>query len=351
MKRLVTLVCGGIFSIVALTSVSISLFAQNQSFTRHRVMFYNVENLFDPFDDSLTRDEEFTPMGQRYWTWRKMETKINGIYKVIMAVGEADPPVLVGMCEVENGFVLHKLVNDTPLGKFEYRVVHRESPDRRGIDVALLYRPDRFQVQEKEFVPVVFPDDSARKTREILYVRGILATDTLHVFVNHWPSKYGGELESEGGRFAAALTLKRKVDSIKVFYPDARILIMGDMNDEPESQPVAEGLGACLREVPDCPSGLINIAAILKDRGFGSYKYQGVWGIIDQLIVSQSLLDGKHKLYTTTLKAKVFESDQLLEPDERYSGKRPFRTFIGFRYHGGFSDHLPVYIDLLENEE
>jgi hypothetical protein len=100
--------------------------------------------------------------------------QINGIYKVIMAVGETDPPVLVGMCEVENGFVLHKLVNDTPLGKFEYRVVHRESPDRRGIDVALLYRPDRFQVQEKEFVPVVFPDDSARKTREILYVRAFL---------------------------------------------------------------------------------------------------------------------------------------------------------------------------------
>ena len=125
---------------------------------------------------------------------------------------------------------------------------------------------------------------------------------------------------------------------------------MGDLNDEPESAPVVEGLGACERNNPNCPSGLINIAAILKSRGFGSYKYQGTWGIIDQIIVSQSLLSGKHRLYTTPQKAAVFESDQLLEPDKQYSGNRPFRTFIGYRYHGGFSDHLPVYIDLLENE-
>ncbi|WP_445204787.1 endonuclease/exonuclease/phosphatase family protein [Tenuifilum sp.] len=340
--RLVFLVC--------LAGLPIIMLAQNQATSRHRVMFYNVENLFDPFDDSLTRDDEFTPTGQRYWTWNKMETKINGIYKVIMAVGEFDPPVLVGLCEVENGFVLHKLVNDTPLSKFEYRVVHRESPDPRGIDVALLYRPDRFKVQEREFVPVVFPDDSARKTREILYVSGMLGSDTLHVFVNHWPSKYGGELESESGRFAAASTLKRKIDSIRVFYPQARILVMGDLNDEPESAPVVEGLGASERNDPNCPSGLINIAAILKSRGFGSYKYQGTWGIIDQIIVSQSLLSGKHRLYTTPQKAAVFESDQLLEPDKQYSGNRPFRTFVGYRYHGGFSDHLPVYIDLLGNQ-
>ncbi len=322
---------------------------QNSNVIRHRVMFYNVENLFDPFDDSLTRDDEFTPMGKRHWTWSKMEAKLNGIYKVIMAVGEYDPPVLIGLCEVENRFVLNRLVYNTPLSKFEYGVVHRESPDPRGIDVALLYRPDRFTLQWKEFVPVIFPDDTNRRTREIIYVRGLLGGDTLHVFVNHWPSKYGGELESEGGRFAAANTLKRKVDSIRVFYPEARILIMGDLNDEPESAPVVEGLGACLKATSDCSSSLINIAAILKNRGFGSYKYQGNWGIIDQIIVPQSLLSGSHGLHTSPQRAAVFENDVLLEPDKQYSGKRPFRTFIGFRYHGGYSDHLPVYIDLLGN--
>jgi hypothetical protein len=114
-------------------------------------MFYNVENLFDPFNDSLTRDDDFTPDGVRHWTWSKMERKINGIFKVIMAVGEFDPPAIVGFCEVENGLVMHQLIKETPLAKFDYRMVHRESPDPRGIDVALIYRPDRFKLLEKDF--------------------------------------------------------------------------------------------------------------------------------------------------------------------------------------------------------
>lgn len=316
---------------------------------RNRVMFYNVENLFDPFDDSLTRDEEFTPMGTRHWTWNKMERKINGIFKVILAVGEFDPPVLVGLCEIENGFVVHQLIKETPLSKFDYKMVHRESPDSRGIDVALIYRPDRFQLIEKDFINVSFPDAPSRKTREILYAKGLLATDTLHVFVNHWPSKYGGELESESGRYAAAYTLKNKVDSIRVFYPDARILIMGDLNDEPESDPVVKGFGACLSDDSLCNHNFVNISSILKQKGQGSYKYQGTWGIIDQLIVSRSLLEKKHKLYTSPANASVFTADFLLETDDAFVGKKPFRTFQGYRYHGGFSDHLPVYIDLFDN--
>jgi len=317
---------------------------------RNRVMFYNVENLFDPFNDSLTRDEEFTPEGDRHWTWDKMNRKQNGIYKIISAVGEWDPPVLVGMCEVENGFVLHRLVKQTPLLKFDYRVVHRESPDPRGIDVALLYRPNRFDLLEKHFFRVEFPGEPHRLTREILYVSGIVSgTDTLHVFLNHWPSKYGGELESEPGRYAAAYTLKQKIDSIRIFYPDARILVMGDLNDEPESDPVVKGFGACPTLRDDCPSGFTNISAILKSKGQGSYKYQGVWGFIDQIWVSGSLLNRKHGLWTSPAHASVFNADFLLEPDDAFIGVRPYRTFIGFKYHGGFSDHLPVYIDLMGN--
>lgn len=314
-------------------------------------MFYNVENLFDPFNDSLTRDDEFTPDGTRHWTWNKMEKKINGIFKVIMAVGEFDPPVIVGFCEVENGFVIHQLIKETPLSKFDYRMVHRESPDPRGIDVALIYRPDRFQLIEKNFFKVVFPDDTARRTREILYAKGLISKDTLHVFVNHWPSKFGGELESELGRYAAAYILKHKVDSIRVFYSDARILIMGDLNDEPESDPVVKGFGACMTDDASCDGSFVNISAILKQKGQGSYKYQGVWGIIDQIILSRSLLTKKHKLYTTPTNANVFNAEFLLETDDAFVGKKPFRTFQGYRYHGGFSDHLPVYIDLLENAD
>lgn len=313
------------------------------------MMFYNVENLFDPFNDSLTRDDEFTPEGSRHWTWTKMEKKINGIFKVIMAVGEFDPPVIVGFCEVENGFVIHQLIRETPLSKFDYRMVHHESPDSRGIDVSMIYRPDRFHLLEKDFIKVTFPDAPNRRTREILYAKGLLLTDTLHVFVNHWPSKYGGELESESGRYAAAYTLKHKVDSIRVFYPDARILIMGDLNDEPESDPVVKGFGACLTNDSLCNHNFVNISAILKQKGQGSYKYQGVWGIIDQIIVSRSLLSNTHKIFTTPANASVFNAEFLQEPDDAFVGTKPFRTFQGYRYHGGFSDHFPVYIDLLEN--
>ncbi|MHC1705436.1 MAG: endonuclease [Tenuifilaceae bacterium] len=318
---------------------------ENKSF---RVMFYNAENLFDPFNDSLINDEEFLPMGARHWTWDKMNNKINGIYKTIIAVGGWEPPTFVGLCEVENGFVLYRLAHETPLVKYDYSIIHRESPDSRGIDVALLYRKDQFDLQEKSFFRVDFQNEPGRKTREILYARGILAgLDTIHLFVNHWPSKYGGELESESARFAAAFTLKQKVDSIKIFYPDARIVIMGDFNDEPESIPIVEKLGACKNYDALCLSGLINISAILRSNGQGSYKYQGVWGMIDQIIISNSFLDKKHGLWTSPAKASVFSADYLLEPDDAFVGVKPFRTFVGYKYHGGFSDHLPVYIDLI----
>lgn len=315
---------------------------------RYRAMFYNVENLFDTFDDSLTNDEEFTPMGARHWTWEKMNNKINGIYKTIAALGEWEAPIFVGMCEVENGYMLYRLTHETPLLKFDYGIVHRESPDPRGIDVGLLYRKDLFDLQESRFFSVIFPDDPNRKTREILYARGVIGgIDTIHVFINHWPSKYGGELESNAGRFAAANTLRQKVDSIKIFYPDARILIMGDFNDEPESNPLIDGLKVCLNINNKCPSGLVSISAILRSKGQGSYKYQGVWGMIDQIIVSESLLDQKRKIFTSPENASVFKANFLLEPDDAYIGDKPFRTFVGFKYHGGFSDHLPVYIDLI----
>lgn len=338
-----------VFSVLQLLlTFSVSYAQGNIESKQFRAMFYNTENLFDPFDDSLTQDEEFTPMGMRHWTWEKMNKKINGIYKTIVAVGEWVPPVFVGMCEVENGFVLYRLTHETPLLKFDYQIVHRESPDSRGIDVALLYRKDLFELQESKFFRVTFPGEPNRKTREILYACGILSgIDTIHIFINHWPSKYGGELESNSGRFAAANTLKQKVDSIKIFYPNARILIMGDFNDEPESAPLVDGLKVCLNTNEPCPSGLVSISSILKAEGQGSYKYQGLWGMIDQIIVSESFLDKKRVISTSPQNASVFRADYLLEPDDAYIGDKPFRTFVGYKYHGGFSDHLPIYIDFI----
>lgn len=318
--------------------------------SRYRIMFYNVENLFDPFNDSLTNDDEFTPDGVRFWTWQRMNSKLNNIYKVITAVGEWDPPTIVGFCEVENRFVMERLIKHTPLSKHNYRLVHRESPDRRGIDVALIYRPDQFTVEEERFFRVFYPDDSTRTTRDVLYVRGILdRIDTLHVFVNHWPSKFGGELATEPGRIAAGKLVRQKVDSIRVFHPDARIIITGDFNDTPNSPPLRHGLGALPPIEPLLDNGLYNLHQHFEGKGLGTLKFQGAWEIIDMMIVSKSLLDRKHGVFTTLDGGKIFQADFLVEPDEGFVGFKPFRTYVGFKYHGGYSDHFPIYIDLFPN--
>ncbi|PKP39189.1 MAG: endonuclease [Bacteroidetes bacterium HGW-Bacteroidetes-15] len=314
---------------------------------RYRIMFYNLENLFDPFNDSLINDDEFTAEGSRFWNWRRMTDKVNNTYKVITAVGEWDPPTMVGFCEIENRFVVERITKHTPLSKYDYQIVHRDSPYGRGIDVALIYRPDQFTVEEERFFRVSYPDNPDRATRDVLYARGLLDNkDTLHVFVNHWPSKYGGALASEPGRINAGTLVRQKVDSIRIFYPDARIIIMGDFNDTPNSRPLVEGLQALPPTPPLKPEGLYNLHQPFETKGEGSLKFQGAWEVIDMMIVSKSLLNKKHGVHTTFDGGKIFKADFLLEEDDRFVGVRPFRTYIGFRYHGGYSDHLPIYIDL-----
>jgi hypothetical protein len=337
---------------ILLTYLLISLlhFLPVKAQERHRIMFYNVENLFDPFKDSLTNDDEFTPQGTRFWTWKRMTEKLNNITKVITAVGEWDPPVLVGFCEVENRFVMTQLITKTPLAKFNYQLVHRESPDRRGIDVALIYRPDRFVLEEERFFQLINPDEPHRTTREVLYARGIIAQlDTLHVFVNHWPSKYGGELASEPGRLAAGRLVREKIDSIRIFHPNARIIVMGDFNDGPNSNAIVEALGAKTVGNNIEPSEMYNLHHKYDGSGAGTLKYQGQWETIDMMIVSGALLNRLHGVYANPEGGMIFKADFLLEEDTSFVGVRPFRTYIGFKYHGGYSDHLPIYLDLYPN--
>lgn len=329
-----------------------SVIQHAQSQDRYRIMFYNLENLFDPFNDSLTNDEEFTAEGTRFWSWKRMTDKVNNTYKVITAVGEWDPPTMVGFCEIENRLVVDRIVSHTPLSKYNYQIVHRDSPDSRGIDVALIYRPDQFKVEEERFFRVTYPDNPERATRDVLYTRGVLENnDTLHVFVNHWPSKYGGALASEPGRIAAGELVRQKVDSIRIFFPDAHIVIMGDFNDTPNSRPLVEGLKAMPPVEPLNPDGLYNLHQPFETRGEGSLKFQGAWEAIDMMIVSSSLLTKEHGVFTTLDGGKIFKADFLLENDERFVGMRPYRTYIGFKYHGGYSDHLPIYIDLFPNSK
>ena len=210
-----------------------------------RMMFYNVENLFDPFDDSLTRDEEFTEEGAKHWTWYKYQDKLSNIYKTIMAVGNPYPPAVIGLCEIENRFVLNQLVYKTAFSKFDYRIVHEESPDRRGIDVGLLFDPKRVELIYHEAVQIDFPFSPQTKTRDILYVKlKIFDEDTIHVFVNLWPSRWGGQMASAPKRNFVADILKMKIDSIFNEELTPAIFVMGDFNDEPEDESLSIHLQA-----------------------------------------------------------------------------------------------------------
>jgi len=329
-----------------------SLEAQNtesESGDAYRVMFYNVENLFDPYDDSLKRDEEFTPDGERHWTNYKFYDKLNKIYKVIMAVGEWQPPAIVGLSELENRFVLEKLIWETPLKNFDYRIIHHESPDRRGIDVGLIYRASMFEPFHDEAIPVVFADDTSYKTRDILYVKGLVGgKQMVHIFVNHWPSRYGGYMATVIRRNEAAAILKQKTDSLLAVNPRSAIIIMGDFNDGPHDESFAKVLKAIMPESEIIPQNYYNLSLLKQDDwNFGTLKYRESWDIFDQVVVSGNLLMENADLMIKDKKACIFHADFLLEKDNTYLGFKPFRTFTGFKYNGGYSDHLPVYLDLI----
>lgn len=313
----------------------------------YKVMFYNVENLFDTENDSLINDEEFLPNGDRFWNKTKYYNKLRNIYKVIMAIGGWNPPAIIGLCEIENYKVLNDLVNNTPLVKFEYQIIHKNSPDRRGIDVGFLYRNDLFESISHSTIPINYPDQPNNKTRDILYVKGIAnQIDTIHIFVNHWPSRWGGQFESEDRRVFVANILKSNTDSIFTTDSLAKIIIMGDFNDYPTNTSLNKTLQAKIDYAAISNSELYNLSANLKKQNIGSNKYEGEWGILDQIIVSGNLLNNNESIYTSLNDVYIFNSDFLLEPDESYFGFKPKRTFAGFTYIGGFSDHLPTYLVL-----
>ena len=315
---------------------------------RYRVMFYNVENLFDTVNDTLVNDEEYLPHETRGWNEEKYYTKLTNIYRVIISCGEWDPPAIVGLCEVENRSVLDDLVQHTPLRKFNYSIIHFDSPDRRGIDVAMLYRGDHFIPDTAYPVPVDFPFDRDSKTRDILYVKGYVdGRESLHLFINHWPSRYGGYEATQPKRNHAAITLRTAIDSIVRLEPHARILAMGDFNDGPFDESLVDYLGATPDTTGQKREGLLNLTAPFATTTLsGTLKYREGWNTFDQMVISANLFIREDGLYVTDSGARIHSPEFLLEEDETYLGLKPFRTYAGMRYLGGFSDHLPVFLDL-----
>jgi len=293
------------------------------------VVFWNVENYFDPFADPLTGYDEFSAEGAYSWTWNRFLKKKNDLAKILISCGVREDgtweaPSIIGLCEVENRFVLSLLVNDSPMAPLEYGIIHRDSPDPRGIDVALLYLKERFLPLERMYYALRGENNQALKTREILYVKGVLdARDTLHLFVNHWPSKRGGVL-AEGYRMNASNLLLQAADSICRVSRQARIIVMGDFNDTPDSGPLRNLSG----------TRLVNVSRE------ATYKYQGVWECLDQFLVTPSVQqDIKH--------VNAHKNSYLLERDKTHLGVKPKRTYRGPVYHGGVSDHLPVTLKFI----
>ena len=300
-----------------------------------RVMFWNVENLFDTKDDPRKNDNEFLPDAIRHWNYFRYRNKLKNLAKGIIASGNEYVPDLVGLCEVENDSCLYDLTCRSPLREADYRYVMTDSPDQRGIDVALLYQRGSFKLLQHQSVRIPHKRLKKGPTRDILHVVGkVVSGDTLDVFVCHMPSRSGGQGKSEPYRLMTAGILKRTVDSVMQIRRKPHVVVMGDFNDYPTDKSMKK------------LSSDGHLRNLMKDKKGGTYRYRGEWGILDQFLVSESLLKKKESIRTSSKHAQILRHDFLLEEDEKYGGNKPFRTYNGMKYLGGFSDHLPVVLDL-----
>lgn len=321
---------------------SFPLFGQPTGPAAYALLFYNTENLFDTTDDSLKLDDEFLPEGSRHWTRTRLQDKLNNLAKVILAANGFRQPDLIALCEVENRKVLELLTETTPLKTFGYRVIHKDSPDERGIDVALLFRASRVQPLEYHYLPLVNERGDVQTTREILHASFAIGADTLRVMVNHWPSRYGGQADSEPGRIDAARVLKNAVSEVLARNRHARIVVVGDFNDTPENESIKRKLGAVAPGNRGETGQLVNLSAAWTG---GTLKHEQSWAVFDQVMVSNGLL-GQKGLSCQVADASIVRLPFLFEDDPTWGGKRLFRTYRGYEYTGGFSDHLPVLLRL-----
>ncbi|MBQ4377001.1 MAG: endonuclease/exonuclease/phosphatase family protein [Bacteroidales bacterium] len=288
-----------------------------------RIAFWNVENFFDTRDDVKTNDDEFTPEGARHWNYQRFYRKRNALAKTIIAMGS---PAVVGLAEVENSWVLHELTKSGPLRKLNYRVVHHDSPDKRGIDCALLYRADIVKLIEEQAVDMSDLQGDLH-TRDVLRV-GLCVNqhDTLYLFVCHLPSRLNGDV-SDQQRGLVAERIRQQMDSVANEHPDAMVIALGDFNAEPDE---------VLALFPQPRYRLLMGKQALL---MGSYSHQGTWMLLDNMVAVDTPR-------TEGLTFDVFRNEYLLQKDDKHLGSKPYRTYYGGKYNGGISDHLPIYLDL-----
>ncbi|WP_324719735.1 endonuclease/exonuclease/phosphatase family protein [Salinimicrobium sp. HB62] len=313
------------------------------------IAFYNVENLFDNFVDPQIFDEDFTPSGKNRWTAELYQKKLENLSLVISRIGRditGAPPVVIGLSEVENRQVLEDLLKMPLLAPYGYEIVHFDSPDERGIDVALLYRSKLFTLEnaQKHSLVLFEKTNTAKRdyTRDQLAVSGTLDGETLHIIVNHWPSRSGGEKASSYKRESAAKLNLKVIDSLQRIDPYGKIINMGDFNDDPLDDNISNVLCAKAKKEQVGFKGFYNPFVSIASSGVGTSAYRDQWNLFDQIMVSKPLIE-KDPANFTFYRAYVFNEPFLVTPSGAYKNY-PFRSFGSSGFTGGFSDHFPVYI-------
>lgn len=313
------------------------------------IAFYNLENLFDTINDPNKNDEEFLPDGAYKWTSKIYQEKLNNLSFVIDQVGNKynnQRPAILGISEIENVRVVEDLINTEKLRPYNYGIVHYDSPDLRGVDVGLIYQKSRFTVLSSASYTLKIEGNDEFLSRDQLLVTGILDGDTVSFIVNHWPSRRSGTKASAPLRNAAAELNRYIVDSILKVNPNAKIVVMGDLNDDPDNDSVLKYLRASGKRDKLKPGDLYNTMWDHYKNGVGSLAYRGQWNLFDQIIISQGLLNTDKETYEL-FSAHIFNDNFLITQEGKYAGY-PFRTFSGGSYIGGYSDHLPTYIILIK---
>jgi hypothetical protein len=304
-----------------------------------RIIFYNTENLFDTINNPETQDEDFLPQSKNQWNTKKYQVKLEHISKVLASMLDSIQPIAIGLAEVENKKVLEDLLAQPALKKFNLGIVHHDSPDERGIDVALLYNKDVIEEVFDAFLKVDFTFDPTDKTRDIIYFKGFMTEEfPVYFFVNHWPSRRGGKEDSEKKRVTAAMVLKAKIEDIYKGEPFARIVVMGDFNDNPSDKSVTY-LCSGKYKYP-LQQNLVDLMRLQESKHEFSLS-----DVFDQFIVSKNLMTSENSYYLCNSRAYIYKPLWLLYDHAKY-GLIPNRTYAAGHWVGGYSDHLPVYMDI-----
>jgi len=341
-----------LFMTLVLASLLAFCFAQKP----YKVMFYNLENFFDTINDPEILDDEFTPEGPKEWTSAKYRRKLANVERVLFDIAAADRiyPAVIGFSELENRSVLEDIVAAPKLAPADYRIVHYDSPDARGVDVAFLYRPDLFKLEGSAAVRTEVPTLPNFRTRDILTMWGTIDDEPFYFMVIHWPSRLGGKEASAFKRIAAGEQMRRLADSVLQRNPATKIVAMGDFNDDPTDPSMTEGLGARGRMKELEAGDFFNPFYEMHKAGLGTLAYGDAWNLFDNIVVTENLARGTagglqlRRADGSKYYGNIFRRPYMVQREGQYRGY-PLRTFVGNTFQGGFSDHFPVYI-YMENK-